>query len=82
MGQIAGLILLRKRAPEMPRPYRMWLYPVPAVIAMLGWFFVFVTTQARVIAFGVGVLALGCVAFLIWSKSSKQWPFGMAEAKA
>jgi amino acid transporter len=82
MGQIAGLILLRRRAPEMPRPYRMWLYPVPAVIALLGWLFVFVTTQARVIAFGIGVLALGIAAFLIWSKSSKQWPFGAAEVSA
>src|ERR1043165_9170447 len=31
MGQIVGLILLRKNAPEMPRPYRMWLYPVAAL---------------------------------------------------
>jgi amino acid transporter len=82
MGQIAGLILLRKRAPEMPRPYRMWLYPVPAVVAMLGWMFVFVTTQARVIAFGVGVLLLGCAAFLVWSRNVKQWPFGAVEAAA
>src|SRR5206468_5666665 len=59
MGQIVGLILLRRHAPNMPRPYRMWLYPVPAVIALVGWIFVFATTQLRVILFGVGVLALG-----------------------
>jgi len=82
MGQIAGLILLRKRDPEMPRPYRMWLYPIPAVIALLGWIFVFITTQARVIAFGLGVLALGVAAFLIWSRSSRQWPFAAVEARA
>src|SRR6478609_9082696 len=46
MGQVFGLSLLRLRAPEMPRPYRMWLYPVPAVVALLGWVFVFATTQA------------------------------------
>jgi amino acid transporter len=82
MGQIFGLILLRRQAPEMPRPYRMWLYPLPAVIAMLGWIFVFATTQVRVIAFGLGVLALGGIAFLLWSWNSKLWPFGMTEAKA
>src|SRR5438128_5993394 len=70
MGQVFGLILLRRRAPDMPRPYRMWLYPVPALVAMLGWIFVFATTQVRVIAFGVGVLLLGCVAFLLWSRNS------------
>jgi len=68
MGQVVGLILLRRRAPDMPRPYRMWLYPIPALVAMIGWIFVFATTEFRVIAFGVGVLALGCVAFLIWRK--------------
>jgi amino acid transporter len=80
MGQIVGLMMLRKRAPDMPRPYRMWLYPVPALIALLGWVFVFVTTQPRVILFGVAVLALGGVAFLLWSWNIKKWPFGIAEA--
>jgi amino acid transporter len=31
-GQIAGLVLLRRRRPDLPRPYRMWLYPVPAAV--------------------------------------------------
>ena len=80
MGQIVGLILLRQRAPDMPRPYRMWLYPLPALVALLGWIFVFATTQVRVILFGLGVLALGCVAFLVWSWNTKRWPFGLEEA--
>src|SRR3954463_4759918 len=77
MGQVFGLIMLRREAPDMPRPYRMWLYPVPAAGALLGWIFVFATTQLMGILFGVGVLALGCVAFLIWSWRSRSWPFGV-----
>ena len=80
MGQVFGLILLRRKAPDMPRPYKMWLYPVPALVALLGWIFVFATTQFQVILFGVGVLALGCVAFLLWSRSSKSWPFALESA--
>ena len=80
MGQIFGLILLRRRAPDMARPYRMWLYPVPALVALLGWIFVFATTQASVILFGVGVLVLGGLAFLLWSWRTRRWPFGIAEA--
>jgi amino acid transporter len=80
MGQVFGLILLRRRAPDMPRPYRMWLYPLPALIALLGWIFVFATTQIRVIFFGLGVLGLGCVAFLIWSWKTQRWPFAPREA--
>ena len=80
MGQVFGLILLRRRAPEMPRPYRMWLYPVPALVALLGWIFVFATTDPRVILFGLGVLALGCLTFLLWSWQTKRWPFVVIEA--
>jgi amino acid transporter len=79
IGQIVGLMLLRKRAPDMPRPYRMWLYPVPALVALLGWIFVFVTTDPRVIAFGIGVLVAGVAAFLLWSWNVKRWPFGVVE---
>ena len=79
MGQAFGLILLRRRSPDMPRPYRMWLYPVPALVAVLGWIFVFATTQLLVIVFGVGVLALGCLAFLLWSWNTKRWPFSLEE---
>ena len=80
MGQIVGLMLLRRRAPDMPRPYRMWLYPLPALVALLGWIFLFATTQLRVILFGVGVLALGCLAFGLWSWNTRRWPFGVEQA--
>ena len=82
MGQVVGLMLLRRHVPQMPRPYRMWLYPVPAVVALLGWIFVFATTELRVILFGVGVLALGCVAFLLWSWTTSRWPFVFAASSS
>ena len=77
MGQVIGVMLLRRRAPDMLRPYRMWLYPVPALVALLGWIFVFATTDIRVILFGIGVLAMGGVAFLLWSRSTQRWPFAL-----
>ena len=76
IGQVFGLMLLRRRAPEMARPYRMWLYPLPALVALLGWLFVFATTPLGVILFGFAVLALGCVAFAVWSWRTNRWPFG------
>ena len=79
IGQVVGLMLLRKHAPDMERPYRMWLYPIPAVVALLGWIFVFATTELRVIAFGMGVLALGCLTFLVWSRRTQRWPFAFTE---
>jgi amino acid transporter len=80
VGQVAGVVQLRRVAPDMPRPFRMWLYPLPAGVAFFGWLFIFVTTDIRVIAFGVGILALGVVAFLAWSRRLRQWPFAAAAA--
>ena len=67
IGQIAAVVYLRRTRPEMPRPYRIWLYPVPALIALIGWTFVFLTTDVRIIGFGLGLLALGVVCFFVWS---------------
>ncbi|HMJ07758.1 MAG TPA: APC family permease, partial [Pyrinomonadaceae bacterium] len=36
LAQIVGLLILRSRRPDMPRPFKMWLYPIPAIIAILG----------------------------------------------
>ena len=41
VGQIIGLLLLRRRHPEAPRPFRMWLYPLPALLAMASWLYIF-----------------------------------------
>ena len=75
MGQIGGVVLLRRRAPAMERPFRIWLYPVPLVVAFVGWLFIFSTTGADVMLFGLGVLALGVLCFLVWSARLRQWPF-------
>jgi APA family basic amino acid/polyamine antiporter len=78
MGQVVGVMLLRRSAPDMPRPYRIWMYPLPALVALAGWIFVFATTDVRVILFGLGVLALGGVAFLLWSRAAARWPFALS----
>src|SRR5881392_4000524 len=78
VGQILALILLRKRAPEMPRPYRMWLYPLPSIVALGGWVFIFATTEWPVILIGLGTLAAGAIVFFVWSYYTERWPFAPA----
>ena len=80
IGQIFAVALLRKYAPEMRRPYRIWLYPIPAIIALLGWIFIFATTDWQIILFGLGTLALGLLFFFIWSWRSERWPFAQTSA--
>lgn len=75
IGQMAALVLLRRTQPDLPRPFRVWFYPVPLVLALFGWIFLFATTDPFVILFGLALLAAGFVAFLVWSRQSKRWPF-------
>jgi amino acid transporter len=79
IGQIAAVTLLRRNEPELKRPYRIWLYPLPNLLALLGWTFVFATTDWRIISFGLGTLALGLLCFGLWSYQTKQWPFATTE---
>jgi amino acid transporter len=80
IGQIGAVALLRKRTPDSSRPYKMWLYPLPSLVALAGWIFVFATSEPLVILFGLGTLLLGGLGFVAWSWHVRSWPF--AEAKA
>lgn len=80
IGQIGAVTLLRRQAPDMPRPYRMWLYPLPNLVALLGWIFIFATTPPAVVAFGLGALVLGAACFAAWSWKGRTWPFEARQA--
>jgi len=78
IGQVFGVMLLRKHRPDMPRPFRMWLYPIPALVALAGWVFLLLTSGWYFIALGVGTLVLGVLCFLVWSWRTRRWPFEAA----
>jgi basic amino acid/polyamine antiporter, APA family len=75
IGQILAVPLLRKRMAASERPYKMPLYPLPLLVSGLGWTYVFVTAGATYVAIGIATLAAGGVAFLVWSRARKAWPF-------
>ncbi len=79
IGQIVAVTLLRRNEPDMNRPYRVWLYPLPNLIAIFGWIFVFATTDWTIIAFGLGTLIVGLLCFSLWSRYTSQWPFAEVE---
>jgi len=75
IGQIAAVLWLRRTAPEMERPFRIWLYPVPVFIALVGWIFLLITTDKATLAYATVALVAGVVFFLIWSRWTRRWPF-------
>jgi fructoselysine transporter len=75
IGQAVGVILLHKRWSLSRLPFKMKLYPLPAVLTMIGWAWLFWQTgPAR--KWGLAEIGLGVTAFLIRAREMRQWPFG------
>jgi amino acid transporter len=75
MGQTAALVLLRRDRPGLKRPFKMWLYPIPAVVSFIGFCYIFLTSGWLSLALTFGWMGLGIIAFLRWARRNKEWPF-------
>ncbi|MFZ1080937.1 MAG: amino acid permease [Candidatus Kryptoniota bacterium] len=75
LGQIVGLTLLRKAQPNLNRPYKMWLYPLPSIIAFVGFAYIFISSGIEAMSLGFLWLIVGAVFFYFWAKSNHEWPF-------
>jgi fructoselysine transporter len=80
IGQAIGVMLLRKRWGSARLPFKMWLYPVPAVLTMLAWAWLFWQT-GPVRKWGLLEIVLGVIAFLVWTREMRQWPFADADSR-
>ncbi|MEV6602856.1 APC family permease [Kutzneria sp. NPDC051319] len=81
VAQIAALVVLRRRQPGLVRPYKMWLFPVPLIIAFVGWAFLYYSTDTLSQILSVSWVVIGVVAFLIFARAEQVWPFGPKEIK-
>jgi amino acid transporter len=75
IGQAAGVILLRKRNGTTNLPYKMPLYPLPVILAIAMWIFVFLATGLTIIVSFLAVFLSGLLVYLVQAKINKQWPF-------
>jgi amino acid transporter len=82
VAQVAGVGLLRQLRPELARSFRVWLYPLPAALAVAGWLFVFCSADWLYIILGLATTAAGVVAFLLWARASHGWPFAAPPSEA
>ncbi len=65
MAQVVGAVILRTREPDRPRPFRMWLYPLPAIVALGLWTFVVFSKEKGFHFSGLYVLAAGCLFYTL-----------------
>jgi amino acid transporter len=79
VAQVAALTVLRRRQPGLRRPYRQWLYPVPSLLALVGWTYVYVSASLSSILLSLAWIVGGVVVFLVWAKANRAWPFAPPE---
>jgi amino acid transporter len=81
LAQVAAIVVLRRRQPNLKRPYRQWLYPLPTLLALVGWVYIYISATWLSIGLSVGWLVIGGIAYLIYAKAEHTWPFGPKEIK-
>jgi len=90
VAQAFGLMLLHRRwradrhSDEKQNanrwPFRMWMYPVPVLIAIAGWAAIFVSTGRKPMLASLAAASAGIVLYLARARYLRQWPFDLAEA--
>jgi basic amino acid/polyamine antiporter, APA family len=65
IAQIVGAIVLRVREPDRPRPFKMWLYPLPAIVALGLWGYVVISPEKHLRLAALYVIAAGVLFFFL-----------------
>jgi amino acid transporter len=76
-AQCAAVVLIRVKRPDIQRPFQMYLYPLPAVVALAGWLFIFYESETRFIVAGLLTVAAATGAYMIRAFGRKEWPFAI-----
>src|SRR5262252_6087814 len=80
LAQIAGVMVLRVRRPDLPRPFRMWLYPVPALVALAGFVYVLISRKnfLKEIKYAAVLVLVGLTVYFIRARKRDEWPWKSA----
>jgi amino acid transporter len=72
---IIGAATALRRRPDVARPFSMWAYPLPSLVAAAGWIAILVTSGVWYILAGVGLLVVGVASYLWRARRADEWPF-------
>jgi amino acid transporter len=75
--QAVGVMVLRHRQPDLPRPFRMWLYPLPALLAIAGFIYIVLARKdfLREIKYAIVIVVVGLAIYLVRARKNREWPF-------
>ena len=69
--QCAAVILLRRYRPDIPKPFRMWMYPLPAIVSLAMWLYIFCAAPLAGMVFSVAFLAAAVGAYFLFARSAQ-----------
>jgi amino acid transporter len=77
LAQIVGVIVLRIRRPDLARPFRMWLYPLPALLALAGFVYVLISRKnfMKEVRYAAVLVVVGLIIYFIRARMRREWPF-------
>jgi hypothetical protein len=64
--QCGAVILLRRYRPDIVKPFRMWLYPLPALISLTMWIYIFVSAPTAGVLFSAAFFAAAVAAYAVF----------------
>jgi amino acid transporter len=78
LAQTIGVIVLRVRRPDLPRPFRMWLYPLPALLAFVGFVYVLLMRPnfQKEVRLAFVLVVAGLIVYFVRARARGEWPFG------
>jgi amino acid transporter len=82
--QAVGVIVLRIRRPDMPRPFRMWLYPLPTLLAIAGFLFILFNREhwQKEVRYAAVILLAGLLVYMVRAWKSREWPFAVVNSSS
>jgi len=82
MLQQIGVIMLRRREPERPRPFRIWLYPLPPLFALAGFIFIVISRPNawHEIGYAAVIAISGSLIFFVRARIRREWPFASSNS--
>ena len=75
IAQAFGVVLLRRRNGSKSLPFKMPLFPLPIILVISIWLWIFYSTGSAFMLSGLIVIATGIIAFLLKAKKEVHWPF-------
>jgi amino acid transporter len=69
--QCAAVILLRRYRPDIAKPFRMWLYPLPAFVSLVMWIYIFASAPLAGMLFSIVFLAAAVAAYFVFERRAE-----------